>query len=162
MEKHNTLDVAASARVAATGGSAGGASSKLKRAFSMPRNPFQGSRGSSNPPGKAVGNGNGTAAAGEKDDESRCDSRLTNSNNQKKSTTTTASSGGGGGGGEGTGATGNGNGSEKKIFRRLSVKKFINRIAQQMTYVNRTVVSGQTRIQWFILFFYYFWSIGRV
>uniref|UniRef100_A0A182JW52 Tafazzin n=1 Tax=Anopheles christyi TaxID=43041 RepID=A0A182JW52_9DIPT len=132
MEKHNTLDdVATSARVT-TGGAA---SSKLKRAFSMPRNPFQGSRGS-NQPAKAVGNGNGTAAttaAGAKDDESRCDSRLTNSN-QKKSTTTTVSNGVGA-----DGAGGNGNGSEKKIFRRLSVKKFINRIAQQMTYVNRTV-----------------------
>uniref|UniRef100_A0A182P3M8 Tafazzin n=1 Tax=Anopheles epiroticus TaxID=199890 RepID=A0A182P3M8_9DIPT len=130
MEKHNTLDVATSARV--TTGS--GASSKLKRAFSMPRNPFQGSRGSNHhQPAKAVGNGNGTAA-GEKDDESHCDSRLTNSN-QKKPTTTTPSNGGGT---EGKGTAG-GNGSEKKIFRRLSVKKFINRIAQQMTYVNRTV-----------------------
>ncbi|XP_049293795.1 ubiquitin carboxyl-terminal hydrolase 31 [Anopheles funestus] len=124
MEKHNTLDVASSAR--ATSG--GGASSKLKRAFSMPRNPFQGSRGS-NQTAKVVGNGNGTTAV-EKDDESRCDSRLTNSN-QKKSTTTATELG------AETGT--NGSGSEKKIFRRLSVKKFINRIAQQMTYVNRTV-----------------------
>ncbi|XP_052895389.1 ubiquitin carboxyl-terminal hydrolase 31 [Anopheles moucheti] len=123
MEKHNTLDVASSARVTA----GGGASSKLKRAFSMPRNPFQGSRGS-NQTVKAVGNGNGLST-GEKDDESRCDSRLP-SGNQKKSSTTTE-------GGAGTGT--NGSGSEKKIFRRLSVKKFINRIAQQMTYVNRTV-----------------------
>uniref|UniRef100_A0A182LZ04 ubiquitinyl hydrolase 1 n=1 Tax=Anopheles culicifacies TaxID=139723 RepID=A0A182LZ04_9DIPT len=123
MEKHNTLDVASSARVT-TGG---GASSKLKRAFSMPRNPFQGSRGS-NQTAKAVGNGNGSAA-GEKDDESRCDSRLA-TNNQKKSTTTTEGSAG-----AGTNCSGN----EKKIFRRLSVKKIINRIAQQMTYVNRTV-----------------------
>ncbi|XP_053663016.1 ubiquitin carboxyl-terminal hydrolase 31 [Anopheles marshallii] len=123
MEKHNTLDVASSTRVT-TGG---GASSKLKRAFSMPRNPFQGSRGSHQTV-KAVGNGNGISA-GEKDDESRCDSRLPSSN-QKKPTATTE-------GGAGTGT--NGSGSEKKIFRRLSVKKFINRIAQQMTYVNRSV-----------------------
>ncbi|XP_035911848.1 ubiquitin carboxyl-terminal hydrolase 31 [Anopheles stephensi] len=144
MEKHNTLDVASSAaRVTTITG--GGASSKLKRAFSMPRNPFQGSRGSNHPAAKAVGNGNGTAgAAGEKDDESRCDSRLTNCSNQKKSTTTTTAGSDGGGGTEGAGpgtnvGGGGGGGNEKKIFRRLSVKKFINRIAQQMTYVNRTV-----------------------
>lgn len=33
-------------------------------------------------------------------------------------------------------------GSEKKLFRRLSVKKFINRIAQQMTYVSLAVSRG--------------------
>ncbi|XP_050073517.1 ubiquitin carboxyl-terminal hydrolase 43 [Anopheles maculipalpis] len=142
MEKHNTLDVASSAaaaRATNTTVTGGGASSKLKRAFSMPRNPFQGSRGSNQPPAKAVGNGNGTAgAAGEKDDESRCDLRLTNSSNQKKSTTAITV----GSGSEGVGPATNGassGGNEKKIFRRLSVKKFINRIAQQMTYVNRTV-----------------------
>uniref|UniRef100_A0A182NHI6 Tafazzin n=1 Tax=Anopheles dirus TaxID=7168 RepID=A0A182NHI6_9DIPT len=138
MEKHNTLDVTTSGRVGtttgSTGGGGGGASSKLKRAFSMPRNPFQGSRTASgaaaNQTTKAVGNGNGgstvptAGAASEKDDESRCDSRL--SNGQKKSATS--------GGGDGAAV-----GGEKKIFRRLSVKKFINRIAQQMTYVNRTV-----------------------
>uniref|UniRef100_A0A182QQM7 ubiquitinyl hydrolase 1 n=1 Tax=Anopheles farauti TaxID=69004 RepID=A0A182QQM7_9DIPT len=131
MEKHNTLDVSTASGRVGTTTQPSGASSKLKRAFSMPRNPFQGSRVASGAGAatatqtiKAVGNGNGGGsgtATSEKDDESRCDSRLSNGEVKKKS----AASGGDGG--------------EKKIFRRLSVKKFINRIAQQMTYVNRTV-----------------------
>ncbi|XP_053672097.1 ubiquitin carboxyl-terminal hydrolase 31 [Anopheles nili] len=167
MEHHLVPDVAPSCKGAtAPGGvsnssNTSSSSSKLKRAFSMPRNPFQGSRGGPTkaPSGSAasdggggtrllvVGNGNSASdgqdcnnkIAPTADDEARADSRLGMANRDqqdqqqqqqqqqqkvKKSATLGGESGAGG---------------EKKIFRRLSVKKFINRIAQQMTYVNRTV-----------------------
>ncbi|XP_058125776.1 ubiquitin carboxyl-terminal hydrolase 43 [Anopheles ziemanni] len=146
-------------------------SSKLKRAFSMPRNPFQGSRSSTPKVSNRLGGGysNDSEAAASKtsngdgdgsnnsknvtsDVSSATDtSRLyssassgqhdgahkasSNSNNKLK-TTSVVDEMAGPRDGEGEGVAGH---SDKKIFRRLSVKKFINRIAQQMTYVNRTV-----------------------
>lgn len=126
MEKNNTLDVATakagSATVARSSSSrSASASSKLKRAFSMPRNPFQGSR-------NGATKSNATA------------SRVTPEQGATASAAT-AEDKTNGGAVAASGPAAESDGSEKKIFRRLSVKKFINRIAQQMTYVNRTVVS---------------------
>uniref|UniRef100_A0A2M4A732 ubiquitinyl hydrolase 1 n=1 Tax=Anopheles triannulatus TaxID=58253 RepID=A0A2M4A732_9DIPT len=125
MEKNNTLDVATakkagSATVARSSSSrSASASSKLKRAFSMPRNPFQGSRNAAtklNATAPRVTPEQGTTAtAGTAEDKAK---------GAAVSPPPPAAES---------------DGSEKKIFRRLSVKKFINRIAQQMTYVNRTV-----------------------
>ncbi|XP_035792131.1 ubiquitin carboxyl-terminal hydrolase 31-like isoform X1 [Anopheles albimanus] len=124
MEKNNTLDVATakagSATVARSSSSrSASASSKLKRAFSMPRNPFQGSR-------NGATKSNATA------------SRVTPEQGATASAAT-AEDKTNGGAVAASGPAAESDGSEKKIFRRLSVKKFINRIAQQMTYVNRTV-----------------------
>ncbi|XP_058459184.1 ubiquitin carboxyl-terminal hydrolase 31 isoform X2 [Malaya genurostris] len=106
---------------------------KLKRAFSLSRNPFQSVHSR-----KAVEkSGTVTSAAAV--------ATMTNANaNVVTSEQNSINSGGGSTGGKGGSGTetkvqvtsDSRNGSEKKIFRRLSVKKFINRIAQQMTYVN--------------------------
>lgn len=128
-----------------------GKGSKLKRAFSMSRNPFHSvSRQTGK---KAVEkSGTGTPAAATMTNASVVTSEQNSIN-----------SGGGGGGGGGREGRGGGNGtdpkvqgnseaksgSEKKIFRRLSVKKFINRIAQQMTYVN-LAVSGSSALNFFL------------
>ncbi|ETN67934.1 ubiquitin carboxyl-terminal hydrolase 43 [Anopheles darlingi] len=121
MEKNNTLDVATakagSATVARSSSSRStSASSKLKRAFSMPRNPFQGSR-------NGATKLNVTTAA----------PRVTPEVEDKAKGTAASPAP------PASGQAAENDGSEKKIFRRLSVKKFISRIAQQMTYVNRTV-----------------------
>lgn len=138
MEKNNTLDVATakagSATVARSSSSSNrstSASSKLKRAFSMPRNPFQGSRNGAtklNATAPRVTPDLGAATAG-----------AATAEDKPKQGVAVASSP------PASGPAAENDGSEKKIFRRLSVKKFINRIAQQMTYVNRTVVSRRTR-----------------
>lgn len=101
-------------------GSGGG--SKLKRAFSLSRNPFQ-----------SVVSGGRKAA--EKS------GTMTNASGVATSEQNSINSGGGGGNGHEPKLQGSSGGTttERKIFRRLSVKKFINRIAQQMTYVNLAV-----------------------
>uniref|UniRef100_A0A1Q3F5B0 ubiquitinyl hydrolase 1 n=1 Tax=Culex tarsalis TaxID=7177 RepID=A0A1Q3F5B0_CULTA len=108
---------------AKSAGSSGG--SKLKRAFSMSRNPFQ-----------------SVVSGGRKSAEKS--GTMTNASGVATSEQNSINSGGGGGGGGGgnghepklQGSSGGTTTTERKIFRRLSVKKFINRIAQQMTYVN--------------------------
>ncbi|XP_055607161.1 ubiquitin carboxyl-terminal hydrolase 31 [Uranotaenia lowii] len=143
-----------------------GGASKLKRAFSLSRNPFH-----------SVGSGKG----GDHNEirKSGTNSAMTNGGGVTSEQNSINSGGGNGsGGGLGVGdgdGGGYGNGpergklqpgggstantavseveaknnlhnnqqqqtqnAERKIFRRLSVKKFINRIAQQMNYVNLT------------------------
>ncbi|KAL9701852.1 hypothetical protein quinque_005293 [Culex quinquefasciatus] len=98
-------------------GSSGG--SKLKRAFSLSRNPFQ-----------------SVVSGGRKATEKS--GTMTNASGVATSEQNSINSGGGGGNGHEPKLQGSSGGTttERKIFRRLSVKKFINRIAQQMTYVN--------------------------
>ncbi|XP_050096941.1 ubiquitin carboxyl-terminal hydrolase 31 [Anopheles aquasalis] len=124
MEKNNTLDVATakagSATVARSSSSrSASASSKLKRAFSMPRNPFQGSR-------NGATKLNATAPRVTPEQGATASASAATVEDKTKGAAASA-------------PAAENDGSEKKIFRRLSVKKFINRIAQQMTYVNRTV-----------------------
>lgn len=110
-----------------------GKGSKLKRAFSMPRNPFQSvSRQTTGRKTVVEKSGTGTMTNA---------SVVTSEQNSINSGGGGVLGVGGGGGGRvGTDATKvqgpEANRGEKKIFRRLSVKKFINRIAQQMTYVS--------------------------
>lgn len=131
-----------------TSGQPQGKGSKLKRAFSMSRNPFHSvSRQTGKKAVEKSGTGTPAAAA----------ATMTNASVVTSEQNSINSGGGGGregrGGGNGTDPKVQGNseaksGSEKKIFRRLSVKKFINRIAQQMTYVN-LAVSGSSAFNFF-------------
>ncbi|XP_052872061.1 ubiquitin carboxyl-terminal hydrolase 43 [Anopheles cruzii] len=121
MEKNNTLDVAKAAPGSGGPRSASSAS-KLKRAFSMPRNPFQGSRN-----GNASSSAKVSSSAASNSSSATMDNRTGGGGSDTNVTSSTP----------GTVEAGGVANGEKKIFRRLSVKKFINRIAQQMT--NRTV-----------------------
>lgn len=113
--------------------------SKLKRAFSMSRNPFHSVSRQQTDHRKPVEKSGTEQVAATK--------TMTNAG-VVTSEQNSINSGGGRGGGRDSRGGGNGTDhkvqgnnyseakSERKIFRRLSVKKFINRIAQQMTYVN--------------------------
>lgn len=106
--------------------------SKLKRAFSMSRNPFQ-----------SVSRR--TKKATEKSATLATATAMTNAGvvtSEQNSINSGGGTGRGGGNGNESKIQGSAeakSGPEKKILRRLSVKKFINRIAQQMTYGNLTV-----------------------
>lgn len=125
-----------------------GKGSKLKRAFSMPRNPFQSvSRQTTGRKTVVEKSGTGTMTNA---------SVVTSEQNSINSGGGGVLGVGGGGGGRvGTDATKvqgpEANRGEKKIFRRLSVKKFINRIAQQMTYVSLAVsAEGPLKMEKFV------------
>ncbi|XP_062553062.1 ubiquitin carboxyl-terminal hydrolase 31 isoform X2 [Armigeres subalbatus] len=120
-----------------------GKGSKLKRAFSMSRNPFQSVSRQTGKKSVVEKSATGTPAV------------VTTMTNASVVTSeqNSINSGGGGVVSEGRGVvngtdaakvqgnncpeTNRGGSAERKIFRRLSVKKFINRIAQQMTYGNQ-------------------------
>lgn len=131
-----------------------GKGSKLKRAFSLSRNPFHSVSRQTGRKAVEKLSGTGTPAAAAALGTMTNASVVTSEQNSINS----GGGGRGGGGGNGTDPKVQGNsaaaeaksGSERKIFRRLSVKKFINRIAQQMTYVN-LAVSGSAIIYFFIL-----------
>ncbi|KFB42476.1 AGAP007600-PA-like protein [Anopheles sinensis] len=185
MENCNAPEV--SSETVPAGSSTRFTSSKLKRAFSMPRNPFQGSRSSTPKVSSAASittARNRRLGGGYSNDNEAAASKTSNgdgngSNNSKyvmsdvSSTTDTSRLYSSDSSGQQVGAQNassnsnnklktpsepdamagprDGDGervegrSDKKIFRRLSVKKFINRIAQQMTYVNRTVVQSSQK-----------------
>ncbi|XP_029726360.2 ubiquitin carboxyl-terminal hydrolase 31 [Aedes albopictus] len=116
-----------------------GKGSKLKRAFSMSRNPFH---SVSRQTGKKSGAAEKSASGGT---PTALSTSMTNAGVVTSEQNSINSGGGvgrvGGGGSDAIKVQGNcpeanRGGSEKKLFRRLSVKKFINRIAQQMTYVS--------------------------
>uniref|UniRef100_A0AAG5DAL7 ubiquitinyl hydrolase 1 n=1 Tax=Anopheles atroparvus TaxID=41427 RepID=A0AAG5DAL7_ANOAO len=170
MENHKVQDGPAEKVTSGSGTRA----RKLKRAFSMPRNPFGVSRSSTSKVNSAasnsanthnsrLGGGNGSGAAASQtshseENDSNSSKNMTGAEDSPNETSRLLFSPGVGHPDGPRNASNSSNNkskkssasddmddpeesgrSTKKIFRRLSVKKFINRIAQQMTYINRTV-----------------------